>query len=46
MTIFAFGKIFFGHVEAKTPKWLLKQGVNGWTGEPKEKYYQLRGWDL
>jgi hypothetical protein len=46
MTIFAFGNIFFGHLEEKTPKWLPKQGVNGWTGEPKEKYYQLRGWDL
>jgi hypothetical protein len=25
--------------------WLPKHGVNGWTGEPKEKYYQLRGWN-
>lgn len=25
--------------------WLPKYGINGWTGEPKEKYYQLRGWD-
>jgi hypothetical protein len=24
--------------------WLPKNGINGWTGEPKEKYYQLRGW--
>lgn len=24
--------------------WLPKNGVNGWTGEPKEKYYKLRGW--
>ncbi len=24
--------------------WLPKNGVNGWTGEPKEKYYELRGW--
>ena len=88
MTIFAFGNIFFGHFEERTPKWrralkvlmflglvlaisstlgrawamgflavwiipvvvihmwwLPKHGVNGWTGEPKEKYYQLRGWD-
>ena len=22
-----------------------KKGINGWTGEPKEKYYELRGWD-
>lgn len=24
---------------------LPKQGINGWTGEPKSKYYNLRGWD-
>ena len=24
--------------------WLPKHGINGWTGEPKEKYYKLRGW--
>ena len=24
--------------------WLPKQGSNGWTGEPREKYYALRGW--
>ena len=24
--------------------WLPKHGVNGLTGEPREKYYQLRGW--
>lgn len=23
---------------------LPKNGVNGWTGEPREKYYELRGW--
>jgi hypothetical protein len=22
-----------------------KKGINGWTGEPKGKYYELRGWD-
>ncbi len=22
-----------------------KKGINGWTGEPKSKYYDLRGWD-
>jgi hypothetical protein len=26
--------------------WLPSQGINGWTGEPKEKYYALRGWPL
>jgi hypothetical protein len=24
--------------------WLPKKGVNGWTGEPKSRYYELRGW--
>jgi hypothetical protein len=24
--------------------WLPRHGVNGWTGEPKERYYALRGW--
>jgi hypothetical protein len=23
--------------------WLPKHGVNGWTGEPKDKYYELVG---
>ena len=26
--------------------WLPKKGINGWTGEPKEKYYELRGWKI
>jgi bacteriorhodopsin len=26
--------------------WLPKQGINGWTGEPKDKYYELRGWKI
>ncbi|MFN0203182.1 MAG: hypothetical protein ACKVTZ_16770 [Bacteroidia bacterium] len=24
---------------------LPKKGINGWTGEPKRKYYEFRGWD-
>lgn len=24
--------------------WLPRNGINGWTGEPREKYYALRGW--
>jgi hypothetical protein len=24
--------------------WLPKHRINGWTGEPKDKYYELRGW--
>ena len=27
-------------------RWLPKHGINGWTGEPKEKYYALRGWNV
>lgn len=26
--------------------WLPKNGINGWTAEPKDKYYRLRGWPL
>ncbi|HEX5168049.1 MAG TPA: hypothetical protein VFW11_02665 [Cyclobacteriaceae bacterium] len=22
-----------------------KKGINGWTGEPKTKYYEFRGWN-
>lgn len=24
--------------------WLPRKGIDGWTGEPREKYYALRGW--
>lgn len=24
--------------------WLPRKGINGWTAEPREKYYALRGW--
>lgn len=24
---------------------LPSKGINGWTGEPKEKYYIMRGWE-
>ena len=24
--------------------WLPKKGIHGLTGEPREKYYELRGW--
>ena len=24
---------------------LPRKGINGWTGEPKAKYYEFRGWD-
>jgi hypothetical protein len=26
--------------------WLPRKGINGFTGEPKEKYYALRGWKV
>ena len=24
--------------------WLPRNGIHGWTGEPNDKYYELRGW--
>ena len=24
--------------------WLPRKGINGWTGEPKARYYEFRGW--
>ena len=24
--------------------WLPRHGINGWTAEPKERYYAMRGW--
>ena len=24
--------------------WLPRKGINGWTGEPEDKYFELRGW--
>ena len=26
--------------------WLPRKGVNGWTAEPRERYYALRGWKM
>lgn len=26
--------------------WLPRKGINGWTAEPRERYYALRGWKL
>ena len=26
--------------------WLPKQGINGFTAEPRDKYYALRGWKV
>ena len=25
--------------------WLPKKGINGFTAEPKDKYYEFRGWE-
>lgn len=25
--------------------YLPKKGINGWTSEPKKRYYEFRGWD-
>jgi hypothetical protein len=25
--------------------WLPKKGINGLTGEPRDKYYEFRGWE-
>jgi len=32
-------RIFYIHMVL-----LPKKGINGWTGEPKSKYYEFRGW--
>jgi len=24
--------------------WLLRHGINGLTGEPRDRYYELRSW--
>lgn len=38
--IFGLGAIMIGYVHGY---WLPKHGVNGWTAEPKERYYELIG---
>jgi hypothetical protein len=42
----AVGNILFGHFEERTPKWrrILKLFIV--TGEPKDRYYALRGWKV
>ena len=39
--LFGLGSLFVLYIHAW---WLPRHGINGWTGEPKEKYYRLRGW--
>ena len=42
MTVLA---LFFIPVLYIHAYWLpVKKGINGWTGEPKGKYYDFRGW--
>jgi hypothetical protein len=49
-----FGRIWFfalfafllGAVALIHAWWLPKNGINGWTAEPKDKYYALRGWQI
>ena len=36
--------IMMGAVVVVHGWWLPSKGVNGWTGEPRERYYALRGW--
>ena len=43
-TIFAIGNMLIGFVLIVHAWWLPRNGVNGWTGEPKARYYALRGW--
>jgi hypothetical protein len=43
---FIFLGIMFAIIIFIHAMWLPHHGINGWTGEPKEKYYKLRGWDI
>lgn len=49
-SMYVVGNILFGHFEERTPKWrrVLKFSmfIHPFTGEPKDKYYALRGWKL
>ncbi|MFY7999395.1 MAG: hypothetical protein ACOVSW_12430 [Candidatus Kapaibacteriota bacterium] len=39
--ILTLGTALFAYVHGY---WLPKHGVNGWTGEPKERYYEVIGY--
>ena len=41
--VLAAGFVFVAVVHAW---WLPRKGINGWTAEPREKYYRLRGWKM
>jgi predicted MFS family arabinose efflux permease len=43
MLLLAFFIVPFAYIHGYyLPK---KKGINGWTGEPKSKYYEFRNWD-
>jgi Kef-type K+ transport system membrane component KefB len=42
MTILGLTLIPIGYVHGIL---LPRKGINGWTGEPKSRYYEFRGWD-
>lgn len=46
MAFYAVLGICLGAVAFVHGWWLPRQGINGWTGEPKDKYYRLRGWKV
>jgi hypothetical protein len=41
--LFGLGIAFVVYVHAVL---LPRRGINGWTAEPKDKYYAFRGWTL
>lgn len=44
-TLFLLGIVFVAFVYIHG-FWLPSKGINGFTGEPREKYYKLRGWKM
>jgi len=43
---YLFIDVLIGFVLIVHAWWLPRNGINGWTGEPKARYYALRGWRL
>ena len=44
-TVLMLGHLYFGRFEEHRPWWLPRRGVNGWTAEPRDRYYALLGLD-
>jgi fatty acid desaturase len=44
VTLIVFGS-FFVPLFYVHGVYLPRKGINGWTGEPKERYYEFRKWD-